>query len=77
LGGGDINRTRALAQELVALQPNIILASSTVATVALQRETRTIPIGFASVVDPGRQRHRCTARPPGLAAELIRLRPAV
>ena len=51
-GGGDINRIRALAQELVGLQPDIILTSATPATVALQRETRTIPIVFASVGDP-------------------------
>jgi putative ABC transport system substrate-binding protein len=50
--GGDINRIPALAQELVGLQPDIILASSTVVTAALQRETRTIPIVFASVADP-------------------------
>ena len=42
--GGDINRIRALAQELVGLQPYVILADSTAATVALERETRTIPI---------------------------------
>jgi putative ABC transport system substrate-binding protein len=51
-GGADINRIRALAQELVGLQPDIILASSIPATVALQRETRTIPIVFANVSDP-------------------------
>ena len=51
-GGGDINRIRALAQELVGLQPDIIAANSTPATVALQRETRTIPIVFASAADP-------------------------
>jgi putative ABC transport system substrate-binding protein len=51
-GGGDTNRMRALAQELVGLQPDIILASSTAATAALQRETRTIPIVFASGADP-------------------------
>jgi putative ABC transport system substrate-binding protein len=51
-GSDDTNRIRALAQELVGLQPDIILASSTVATAALQRETRTIPIVFASVADP-------------------------
>ena len=44
--GSDINRIRALAQELVALQPDIILANSTPTIVALQRETRTIPIVF-------------------------------
>jgi putative ABC transport system substrate-binding protein len=51
-GGGDINRIRALAQELVGLQPDIILTSSTPATAAVQRETRTIPVVFASVADP-------------------------
>jgi putative ABC transport system substrate-binding protein len=45
-GGDDINRMRALAQELVGLQPDIIVTSSTLATVALQPETRTIPIEF-------------------------------
>ena len=51
-GGGDSNRIRALAQELVSLQPDIILANGTPATVALQRETRTIPIVFAAASDP-------------------------
>jgi putative ABC transport system substrate-binding protein len=55
-GGGDTNRIRGLAQELVGLKPDIILAQSTLATVALQRETRTIPIVFASVSDPVAQR---------------------
>jgi putative ABC transport system substrate-binding protein len=50
--GDDNNRLRALAQELVGLQPDIIVTDSTPATVALQRETRTIPIVFANVGDP-------------------------
>jgi putative tryptophan/tyrosine transport system substrate-binding protein len=50
--GGDINRIRALAQVLVGLQPDIILAGGTPATVALQRETRTIPIVFVTGGDP-------------------------
>ena len=50
--GADINRIRAFAQELVVLQPDIILTGGTPATVALQRETRTIPIVFANVGDP-------------------------
>jgi putative ABC transport system substrate-binding protein len=49
---GDINRMRALAQELVGLQPDIIVTGTHPATVALQRETRTIPIVFATVADP-------------------------
>jgi putative ABC transport system substrate-binding protein len=50
--GGDGNRIRALARELVDLQPDIIVTYGTPATVALQRETRTIPIVFAGVADP-------------------------
>jgi putative tryptophan/tyrosine transport system substrate-binding protein len=50
--GDDINRKRVLAQELVGLQPDIIVTGSTPATVALQGETRTIPIVFANVADP-------------------------
>ena len=49
--GDDTNRMRALAQELVGLQPDIILAITTAETVALQQETRTIPIVFANVGD--------------------------
>ena len=41
--GADNNRTRELAQELVGLQPEIIVTSNTSATVAVQRETPTIP----------------------------------
>ena len=49
---GDINRMRVLAQELVGLQPHVILADGTTATTALQRETPTIPIVFWGVSDP-------------------------
>ena len=51
-GRDDINRTRTLAQELVGLQPDLILASAVPATTALQRETRTIPIVFVIAADP-------------------------
>ena len=47
-GRTDINRLPALAQELVGLQPDIIVTWGTPATAAVQRETRTIPIVFAS-----------------------------
>ena len=43
---------RALAQELVGLQPDMILTSNTPATAALQRETGTIPIVFVGATDP-------------------------
>jgi putative ABC transport system substrate-binding protein len=51
-GGDDLNQRRAVAQELVGLQPDVILASTTSVAVALQRETQTIPIVFVSVADP-------------------------
>jgi putative ABC transport system substrate-binding protein len=50
--GGDTDRIRALARELVGAQPDIILASTTRATAALQRETRTVPIVFVNGADP-------------------------
>ena len=51
-GRDDNNRIRALAQELVGLQADIILTWGTPATSAVQRETRTIPTVFANVGDP-------------------------
>jgi len=48
----DIDRARMFAKELVGLQPDVILAHSALPTATLQRETRTIPIGFATVGDP-------------------------
>src|SRR6516225_5976613 len=55
-GGVDINRIRALARELVGLRPDIIVTAGTPATVAVQQETRTIPIVVAGVTDPVAQR---------------------
>ena len=51
-GGGDANRIRRFAQELVGLRPDIILTGGTLGTLALQRETRTIPIIIVNVADP-------------------------
>jgi putative ABC transport system substrate-binding protein len=41
-----------LAQELVALQPDLLLSSSAATTRALLQQTRAIPIVFATVADP-------------------------
>src|SRR5277367_5974884 len=43
---------RIFAKELVDLQPDVILVGSTSQTAALQRETHSIPIVFATVSDP-------------------------
>jgi putative ABC transport system substrate-binding protein len=50
--GNDFNRARALAQELLGLQPDIMVTSGTPATVAAQRETPMIPIVFGNVAEP-------------------------
>jgi putative ABC transport system substrate-binding protein len=42
----------SLAQELVGLQPDIIVTNGATVTVAVQRETRTIPIVFTTAADP-------------------------
>ena len=49
---GDIGRIRTFAKELVELSPDIIVGYGTPVNVALQRETRSIPILFLSVTDP-------------------------
>ena len=51
-GRGDVDRIRTFAKELVALQPDVIVAHGTPVTAALQRETRAIPIVFVTVSDP-------------------------
>jgi putative ABC transport system substrate-binding protein len=50
--GGDLDRMRVFAKELVDLRLDVILANSTPTTAALQRETRTIPIVFVAISDP-------------------------
>src|SRR5262249_27497662 len=64
-GGGDVNRIRAVAQELVGLQPDIIVTGGTPTTRAPQPETRTIPIVFANVSDPVVQRIVARLNQPG------------
>ncbi|MFZ2080068.1 MAG: ABC transporter substrate-binding protein [Xanthobacteraceae bacterium] len=48
----NADQARALAQELVAGQPETIFAFGTPIITALQHQTRTIPIVFAGVADP-------------------------
>jgi putative tryptophan/tyrosine transport system substrate-binding protein len=48
----DAESMRRFAKELVALQPDVLLSSTTPTTTALLQQTRTIPIVFALVADP-------------------------
>jgi putative ABC transport system substrate-binding protein len=49
---GEADRLRGFAAELVKLKVNIIVTTDTPATLAAQRATSTIPIVFATAVDP-------------------------
>ncbi|SEE01613.1 putative ABC transport system substrate-binding protein [Rhizobiales bacterium GAS188] len=48
----DADLMQRFAKELVALQPDLILAQNTPTTAVMLQQTRTIPIVFANVSDP-------------------------
>jgi putative ABC transport system substrate-binding protein len=48
----DVDRFRSYTAELVALAPDVLLASGQPSVAALQHATRTVPIVFLQVVDP-------------------------
>jgi putative ABC transport system substrate-binding protein len=50
--GGNAEAARAYAAELLALTPDIILASGSPGTIAVKQLTRTVPIVFVQVGDP-------------------------
>src|SRR5262245_29874239 len=50
--GGDSALDRKFATELVALAPDVILATASQTVAALQAVARTVPIVFAHAVDP-------------------------
>jgi putative tryptophan/tyrosine transport system substrate-binding protein len=51
-GGGNVERYRTFAAELVALTPDVLVTAGAPAVEALQRATRTVPIVFTNVTDP-------------------------
>jgi putative ABC transport system substrate-binding protein len=51
-GASDPDRIRTFAKELVERRPDVILGVTTGVISALARETSTIPIVFATVIDP-------------------------
>ena len=51
-GVNDVDRDRRDAAELVALAPDVILASGTPSVAALQHASRSLPIVFVGVTDP-------------------------
>ena len=66
--GGDSDRIRKYAAELVALAPDLVLASGGTVVGALQQASRTVPIVFVNVTDPiGRGYVASLAEPGGNA----------
>jgi putative ABC transport system substrate-binding protein len=64
----DVDRNRKYAAELVALAPDVILASASASVAALRQTTRTVPIVFVNVIDPvGAGLVASLARPGGSA----------
>ncbi len=51
-GGGDVERTRAYAAELVGLKPDVIFAYAVAQLAPLSRETHEIPIVFCGASAP-------------------------
>jgi len=48
----DVELMKRFAKELVALQPELVLTSSTAAIAAMLQQTRTVPVTFVLVADP-------------------------
>jgi putative ABC transport system substrate-binding protein len=51
-GAGDLDRFRRYAAELVALSPDVVLASAGSIVGAFQQASRTVPIVFVTTIDP-------------------------
>jgi putative tryptophan/tyrosine transport system substrate-binding protein len=51
-GGGETDLIRTRARELVAREPEVIMAFTSAAVASLREITRTVPIVFAVVADP-------------------------
>jgi putative tryptophan/tyrosine transport system substrate-binding protein len=50
--GGDADRARAYAVEVIGITPDVILANGTTVVAALQHEARSIPVVFVLGLDP-------------------------
>ena len=67
-GAGDLDRFRRYAAELVALSPDVVLASAGSIVGAFQQASRAVPIVFVTTIDPvGGGLVESLARPGGNA----------
>jgi putative ABC transport system substrate-binding protein len=66
--GGEADRIRQYAAELVALAPDVIMTVGSITAAPMQQATRTIPIVFTNLADPvGAGIVQSLARPGGNA----------
>jgi putative tryptophan/tyrosine transport system substrate-binding protein len=78
IGAGDADRVRTYAEELTAMMPDVLAANSGPAAAALARQTKTIPIVFASLLDPvGSGLVASLARPGGNITGFSNFEPAM
>jgi putative tryptophan/tyrosine transport system substrate-binding protein len=77
-GGTDPDRMQKLAKELIDLQPDVIEVTTTPATAAVLRQTRTIPVVFSIVSDPlGSGFVQSFVRPGGNATGFVNIEASV
>lgn len=62
---GDAERLPALARELVALNPEVIVTAAVAATAALKTATSTVPVVFVSVASPDQRGFVASLARPG------------
>jgi putative ABC transport system substrate-binding protein len=75
---GRSDQYQTFANELVALQPDVIVAHTTLVAAALQRATRTIPVVFVNVSDPiGSGFVTSLARPEGNLTGVLHYEPGI
>jgi len=78
VAASDVKSMQPFAKEVVTLQPDLILTSSTPTTAALLEQTRTIPIIFANLVDPvGSGFVASLPRPGGNVTGFINMEPTM
>ena len=76
--GGDGDRLRGYAAELVGLRSNVILANGTPVVAALQEATQTIPIVFVNAQNPvGSGFVASLAKPSGNITGFVSFEPAM
>src|SRR5687768_6903442 len=63
--GGSVERTREIAEEFVALSPDVVVVNGSPATAAMKRATQSIPIVFVVVNEPVAQGFVASVARPG------------